>query len=102
MADFQPIISDDVSPLLTSLDQRDVALWVRQPDCDDSETTSLTSLIRLPWRLVVLETSSKSLVSSIDETASNDPLVHARGFPMLVSSDPTQIDLPQRCLPIYL
>lgn len=102
MTDFQPIISDDVSPLLASLDQRDVALWVRQPDCDDSETASLTSLIRLPWRLVVLETSSKSLVSSIDETTSNDPLVHARGFPMLVSGDPTQIDLPQRCLPIYL
>lgn len=103
MSDLGPIISDRISPdFLGSLAQRDVALWVRQPDCEDGETASLTSLIRLPWRLVILETSSKSLVSSVGETASTDSLAHVRGFPQLISDDPSQIDLPQRCLPIYL
>ena len=103
MNDIGPITSDRISSdLLGSLAQRDVALWVRQPECDDAETASLTSLIRLPWRLVILETSSKSLVSSIGQTASSDPLAHVRGFPQLISDDPSQIDLPQRCLPIYL
>ena len=103
MIDFDPIISDHISSdFLESLARRDVALWVRQPECDDRETASLTSLIRLPWRLVILETSSKPLVSSIGADVSGDPLVHVRGFPQLVSDDPTQIDLPQRCLPIYL
>ena len=103
MIDFDPITKDQISPdLLQYLARREVALWIRQPECDDSESTSLASFIQLPWRLVILETSSKPLVSSIGNTISNDPLVRVRGFPQLISDDPTQIDLPQRCLPIYL
>lgn len=102
MIDFDPIISDQISPdLLESLSRRDVALWIRQQE-SKVESPSLTSLIHLPWRLVIVETSSKYLMSSISDVTSDDPLVHVRGFPQLIYDAPTQIDLPQRCLPIYL
>ena len=103
MVDLGPIVRDKASPeLLADLAQRDVALWIVDGNDDATEVSVLVRFIRLPWRLVVLETSRKSLLSAIDETSSSDPLAGVRGFPQVISENPTQIKLPQRCLPIYL
>ena len=90
--------------LLDELSRRDVALWVRGGSGEPSHSEdTLAEFLRLPWRFVLAEAVSSSVIKLLD--ANEDPatpLVRKRGFVQLVRDRPSQIELPQRCLPIYL
>src|SRR6266487_2964880 len=80
---------------------RGTALWViTSPDA--SAVSQLGELIRLPWSMVVVESTSSALAQSVAKTDDvTDIFARHRGFVYLVASDPEKITLPKRCLPVY-
>ena len=89
--------------LLSSLENRDVALWVRNLSEASYIQDSLTDFMGLPWRLVLCEDYIPDVVDALEATVhSDDPMIQKRGFIQIIDSDPSHIELPQRCLPIYL
>lgn len=89
--------------LLASLESRDVALWVGDLSHDALRPEVLAAFFGLPWRLVLSETYHPELVRALEATASfSDPMTRKRGFVQIIDSDPSRIELPSRCLPIYL
>ena len=101
MPDIHLIRPTDVpGNLIADLDQRQVALWVRSlPD----DVPGLLDFLGLPWRLVLLEAPKLTLIHELEESATLvDPLANKRGFIQVIDRDPSHIELPQRCLPVYL
>lgn len=91
------------TPLLNHLGSRDAALWVLEPFGTEAGCDALASVMRLPWRLVLSESSNPDLLGALERSEDpNDPLVRRRGFIQLVESNPADIQLPPRSLPIYL
>ena len=89
--------------LLSGLENRDVALWVRGLPKDLPSQATLAAFIGLPWKLVLSEAYDPQLFQSLEADATlDDPLTRKRGFVQIVDADPSRIDLPQRCLPVYL
>ena len=90
-------------PLLSHLDSRDAAVWVLEPFVAEAGGEAVAEVVRLPWRVVLTESSDPALVASLEgpENA-GDPLVRRRGFLQLVDTNPADVLLPPRCLPIYL
>ena len=86
--------------LIADIDQRQVALWIRSlPD----DAPNVLDFLRLPWRLVLLEAPQLTLINALEDSATPiDPLVNKRGFIQVIDRDPSHIELPQRCLPVYL
>ena len=86
--------------LLSDLDQRQAAVWLRSlPD----DSADVVEFLNLPWRMAFLEVSDEWLLDALDaSTDDTDPKVQKRGFVHVIDRDPSQIQLPQRCLPIYL
>lgn len=89
--------------LVQALTSRDAALWIGR-DLDDSERTipRLAELMGLPWKLVLSECNSPSLLTALERQATEDKLNRKRGFLHVVSSDPEGTELPPRALPIFL
>src|SRR6266542_993674 len=89
--------------LIQELRSRDAALWVGK-DVDDSERTipRLAELMGLPWKLVLSECNSFSLLNALEKQATEEKLNRKRGFIHVVSSDPEGTELPPRALPIFL
>jgi hypothetical protein len=87
--------------LLANLDTRDVTLWVgKLPGISDSNR--LAEFLGLPWRQVIVEDVDASVLNQLEAAdVFTNPMVTKRGFAQLIDSDPSQIELPQRCLPIY-
>lgn len=98
------ICIDEVSDnLLSNLESRDVALWIRSLPKDPPSQDALVAFLGLPWRLILSETYDPNLVKALEAAASfSDPMTRKRGFVHIIDSDPTRIELPQRCLPMYL
>ncbi|MCY4440661.1 MAG: hypothetical protein OXE53_10705 [Deltaproteobacteria bacterium] len=89
--------------LLSNLENRDVALWVRRLPKDPPDQDALLAFLGLPWRLVLLETHDPDMLNALEAAATfSDPMTRKRGFIQIIDSDPSRIELPQRCLPIYL
>ena len=89
--------------LLSNLENRDVALWIRNLPKDPASQDLLVAFMGLPWRLVLLETYDPQVVNALEATARlSDPMTRKRGFIQIIDSDPSRIELPPRCLPIYL
>ena len=90
-------------PLLAHLEARDAAIWVLDSFVAEAGAAAVADVLRLPWRLVLCESSDSSLVTALElsEDAA-DPLVRQRGFIQLVDTNPADVLLPPRCLPIYL
>lgn len=89
--------------LLSGLESRDAALWIRSLPKDPPSQAALAAFIGLPWKLVLSEAYEPKLFSSLEtDTTFGDPLARKRGFVQIVDMDPSRIDFPQRCLPIYL
>lgn len=88
---------------LANLESRDVALWVHNLPVDAGQRATVAAFLGLPWRLVLFEGHDRDLLTAI-ESASNieDRLTRRRGLVQIIDSDPTRIELPPRCLPIYL
>jgi hypothetical protein len=89
--------------LLVDLDRRDAVLWLRVLPTDPAVREVLTSFLGLPWRMVFLESTDPKLIKALEDlTDAADPLARKRGFIQIIDSDPSRIELPPRCLPIYL
>jgi hypothetical protein len=89
--------------LLSNLESRDAALWIRSLPKDPPSQEALVAFLGLPWRLVLSEKYDPEVVKVLSAAASlNDPATRKRGFIQIVDSNPSQIELPARCLPFYL
>ena len=89
--------------LLSNLASRDVALWLGGIPKDGPSQALLAKFLGLPWRLIVTEIYDPALVEAVEASSGlGDLMVRRRGFVQIVDSDPARIQLPERCLPIYL
>ena len=89
--------------LLLGLENREVVLWIGRLPKDQSEHQSLVAFLGLPWKQVFLETYDAHLIHALESTASfSDPMTRKRGFVQVIDSDPARIELPERCLPVFL
>ena len=98
------ILIDEVHDnLLSNLESRDVALWMRCLPKSPIAKETLIAFLGLPWRMVFSEVSDPGLVKRLEELPSfGDPMTRKRGFIQIIDSDPSRVEFPQRCLPIYL
>lgn len=89
--------------LLSNLENRDTVLWIRDLGKDTVNKDALVAFLGLPWRLIFMEVYEPELVKAIEAAeSSSDVMTRKRGFVQIIDSDPSRIELPQRCLPIYL
>jgi hypothetical protein len=89
--------------LMSRIESREVALWIQSLPKDVPNQSSLVAFLGLPWRLVLTEVYDSQAFSAIESAATfSDPMTRRRGFVQIIDSDPSRIELPQRCLPIYL
>ncbi|MDQ3776811.1 MAG: hypothetical protein M3461_21905 [Pseudomonadota bacterium] len=104
MIEKKLIFIDEVPDnLLSNLENRDVVLWVHSLPNDLPSQDALVAFLGLPWRLVFSEIYDPGLIKALEGAASfSDPMTRKRGFVQIIDSDPSRIELPQRCLPIYL
>jgi hypothetical protein len=102
--DKELILSDALSDnLLASLENRDVALWIRSFPTNANSLNTLTTFLGLPWRMVFMEVYDAGLISQLEAADSvSDQMTRRRGFLQIIDSDPSRIEMPQRCLPVYL
>ena len=102
----QPLLiqNDTISDkLLTDLDRREVALWLCSLPKDPVAQDELVEFLGLPWRMILSEVSERPLVEALEKrTDPDDPITRKRGFIQVVDGDPSRIELPRRCLPVYL
>ncbi len=89
--------------LLSNLENRDTVLWIRDLGKDTVNKDALVAFLGLPWRLIFMEVYEPELVKAIEAAeSSSDVMTRKRGFVQIIDSNPSRIELPQRCLPIYL
>jgi len=89
--------------VLSGLESRDVALWLHSLPTTPFARDALVALLGLPWRLVFSEVQDPALYEALEGAASvDDPMIRKRGFIQIIDADPSRIELPQRCLPIFL
>ena len=88
---------------LANIESRDVALWIHSLSVNEDQVKTAAAFIGLPWKLVMLEGGSSSLIDELGEMSRvEDTLVLKRGLVQVIDSDPTRIELPPRCLPVYI
>lgn len=104
MVEIKVITLNEVpSSLITSIENRDVSLWVRDIDKNKFSAETLARFIGLPWRSVFMETYCPEIIRLLESSLSFDASeTRKRGFIQVVDSDPSAITLPHRCLPLYL
>ncbi|WDR35710.1 hypothetical protein NN484_25000 [Pseudomonas serboccidentalis] len=89
--------------LITSIESRDVSLWVRDIDNNKFSAETLAKFIGLPWRSVFMESYCPEVIKLLESSLSFEASeTRKRGFIQVVDSDPSAITLPHRCLPLYL
>jgi hypothetical protein len=97
------VIGEVPDYLLSNLESRDVALWVRRLPKDLPSAGALVAFLGLPWRLILVEGYDAGLIEALEAAASfSDPMTRKRGYVQIIDSDPSRIELPHRCLPLYL
>ena len=88
--------------LLSSLDRREAALWIHGSIGDFEPTEKFLAFLGLPWRMILVENINSQFIQSLESTANtNDPMTVKRGFIHVITVDPNQVELPERCLPVY-
>jgi hypothetical protein len=88
---------------LSRLENREVALWIRSLPKDAAIRRQLVDFLGLPWRLVLSEDYDAAIFAALEQVVSfSDPMARKRGFVHVIDGDPSRMELPQRCLPIYL
>ena len=103
MTDPAPLLIIENIPnnFLADIDHRETALWLRSFPKDEKVRANMPEFLGLPWRMVVSEVSDHALIEEL-ETKNIGSLTQKRGFIQIIDSDPSLIELPERCLPIYL
>jgi len=88
--------------LLSALDSRDAALWLRGVPKGISADI-LLRFLGLPWQMVVSEWYDASVVAALESSSTSSPgMIRKRGFVQVVDGDPSRIEFPQRSLPFFL
>ncbi len=96
-------LSDIHERLMTNIDTREAALWIHSLPHTLEESDEINKFLGLPWRLVLAENISNSIIKKLNAAESvNDPSTRKRGFIQIISTNPTNMELPHKCLPIYL
>lgn len=99
------LLSADRIPdgLLTRLESRDVALWLRRLRGLHQDRSALIKFLGLPWKLVICEDYDDQVFSDLQAAdSSNELLVRRRGLVQILDRDPSRVELPQQCLPFFL
>jgi hypothetical protein len=103
---LEPILlSADRIPdsLLARVESRDAALWVRRLRGLHPDRSTLVRFLSLPWSLVICEDYDEQILSELQAADSLDGvMVRRRGLVQILDRDPSRVELPQRCLPIFL
>ncbi|MGI4843371.1 MAG: hypothetical protein ACRYF7_08635 [Janthinobacterium lividum] len=101
----QVILNFDRIPDQSMFDllNRDAALWLSATNAEvEEDLEAIANLIRLPWRMVLVESTSARLRDLLsDQQAEDGALTAFRGFVHVVASDPSKIPLPRRALPVF-
>lgn len=85
------------------LASREIVLWISAGSTNWIAPEQLVALVRLPWQAVLVDEDSQELINLIDEKEpSLHPLVRRRGFIEIVRTNPLEVSLPKRCLPVFL
>lgn len=89
--------------IVQSLTDRDAVLWIGAGiGSDEREVELLRRMICLPWRMVLCESTNAVLAESLEKASqADDRLNRKRGFVHLVASDPEEVELPPRSLPVF-
>lgn len=91
------------APLIAQLDSRDAALWLGASTNPDLDAESTAMLCRLPWAVVLTESSDARLLSALERPEGlDDPLVRRRGLVHLVDTTLADNILPPRHLAVLL
>lgn len=97
---FHKDVSDN---LLANLDRRDTALWLHGLPKDSAISQALPEFLGLPWRMVLSEFNEPGLITVLEKGVdAKDPLTRKRGFIHIIDDNPSLVELPQKCLPVYL
>jgi hypothetical protein len=91
------------STLFAEFDSRDAAVWLMNPFLEAVGPEAAAKLLSLPWAFVLSESSDPKFVASMEgpETPDN-PLVRRRGIVHIVDTNPADLNLPPRSLPVFL
>jgi hypothetical protein len=99
------LLSADQIPdsLLMRLESREVALWVRDLHWPHQDRSALVKFLGLPWSFVICEDYDAQVFSHLEAADSADELmVRRRGLVLVLDRDPSRVELPQQCLPVFL
>lgn len=90
--------------LMGELDSRNIAVWLLSPFAEAVGVDETVRLLGLPWAFVLSESSDSRLISAMEtsEESADGLLVRRRGMIYTVDTNPSDIQLPQRSLPIFL
>ena len=103
MIDLEPIVRTTIpGDLVADVARRDVAIWLPHGVPEDEHISPLVDILRLPWRMVLLETSNSKLIDLLSEEQAPSALVRSRGYVQVIDGNPSHISLPERSLPVYL
>lgn len=89
--------------LFTEFDTRDVVAWLLPSFVESAGVEATANLLGLPWGFVLSETSDQALIDSLETPEPVDgPLVRRRGIIHVVDTNPSDVTLPPRSLPVFL
>ena len=89
--------------LFTELDTRDVVIWLLPSFVESAGVEATANLLGLPWGFVLSETSDQALIDALETPdLVDDPLVRRRGIIHVVDTNPSDVTLPPRSLPVFL
>lgn len=89
--------------LFTDFDTRDVVAWLLPSFVKSAGAEATANLLGLPWGFVLSEVSDETLCAALETPEPLDsPLVRRRGIIHIVDTNPFDVPLPARSLPVFL
>lgn len=90
--------------LLTELDSRDTAVWLLRSFIEAAGPAETAQALSLPWAFVLSESSDPVLIGALEasEEPPDAPLVRRRGMIHVIDTNPSDVTLPPRSLPVFL
>lgn len=90
------------STMLNDILARDASLWLGTGVGQKEDVDAIAQLAALPWRAVVVESSSSELADAIVSHKDQELLVPRRGYLDIIAANPGDIPLATRTLPVFL
>lgn len=95
--------SEASDSLFSELDSRDVVVWLLSSFVESAGTEETAKVLGLPWGFVLSEASDEELLKALEAPEpADDPLVRRRGIIHIVETNPSDVTLPRRNLPVFL